>query len=290
MREGEAKCRKGSALSKKTCLFGSIARFKTVRRIITSSSCRSSLCSSLGRLASPAAPKQGRCNQKGKTVHRLAENLFLLFCLLCSGSVLANDVEEKFLAAGLVDLASIDRTIQVDLVNSDPEKNFFRKNFYGGLNKAYLRKGVAKKLSYAQRLLKKEKPSFSLQVLDAARPRSVSRSMYETMKGTRFEKYVANPDKGSMHNYGIAVDLTIVDGNGEKLDMGPSPFYKSHAAIYWQYFLKKMGVEISQEQKRNRELLKRVMLNAGFYPLSFEWWHFNGMKKADARNTYPIIE
>ena len=153
-----------------------------------------------------------------------------------------------------------------------------------------MRKHVAEKLSKAQKILKKEKPALSLQVLDAARPRSVSRSMYETMKGTKFERYVANPNKGSMHNYGIAVDITIVNQNGEKLDMGPSPFYKSHVAIYWQYFLKKVGFELSSEQKHNRELLKRVMLKAGFYPLSHEWWHLNGMRKSDARNTYSIIE
>ena len=223
-------------------------------------------------------------------MHRLTIKLLLLLCSLLAGDVWANSIENAFRTAGLVDITTIDSSIQVDLVNSHPDKNFFKKDFYGGLNKAYLRKHVAEKLSNAQKLLKKEKPSFSLQVLDAARPRSVSHSMYETMKGTRFERYVAKPDKGSMHNYGIAVDLTIVDQNGEKLDMGPSPFYKSHTAIYWQYFLKEMGFEISSEQKSNRALLKRVMLKSGFYPLAHEWWHFNGMKKSDARNTYSIIE
>lgn len=223
-------------------------------------------------------------------VHRLTKRLLLLLCLLYTGGLLANNVESKFRSAGLVDVTTIDSSIQADLVNSDANKNFFQKDFYGGLNKAYLRKCVAEKLSKAQRLLKKEKPGYSLQVLDAARPRSVSQSMYETMKGTRFEKYVANPSKGSMHNYGIAVDITIIDQNGEKLDMGPSPFYKSHAAIYWQYFLKKMGFELSHKQKSNRVLLKRIMLKAGFYPLSHEWWHFNGMEKSDARDTYSIIE
>jgi D-alanyl-D-alanine dipeptidase len=223
-------------------------------------------------------------------VQRFANKSLLIICLLYAGGLSANDVENKFRAAGLVDIATIDSTIQVDLVNSHPDKNFFQKDFYGGLNKAYLRKRVAKKLSTAQGYLKREKPAFSLLVLDAARPRSVSRAMYETMKGTRFEKYVANPNKGSMHNYGIAVDLTIVDQNGEKLDMGPSPFYTSHTAIYWQFILKEMGFEISSEQKSNRALLKRVMLKAGFYPLSHEWWHFNGMKKSVARNTYSIIE
>ncbi|MES9833448.1 MAG: M15 family metallopeptidase [Candidatus Thiodiazotropha sp. DIVDIV] len=223
-------------------------------------------------------------------LHRLTKRLLLLLCLIYTGELLANNVENKFRSAGLVDVTTIDSSIEVDLVNSDADKNFFQKDFYGGMNKAYLRKRVAKKLSKAQRLLKKEKPIYSLQVLDAARPRSVSRLMYETMKGTRFEKYVANPKNGSMHNYGIAVDITIIGQNGERLDMGPSPFYKSHVAIYWQYFLNEMGFELSHEQKSNRALLKRVMLKAGFYPLSHEWWHFNGMEKSDARNTYSIIE
>ena len=80
-------------------------------------------------------------------------------------------------------------------------------------------------------ILKRSHTDYSLQILDAARPRSVSRAMYEQMKGTRFERFVANPSKGSMHNYGIAVDITIVDGNGEELDMGISPFKRSTTRI-----------------------------------------------------------
>jgi zinc D-Ala-D-Ala dipeptidase len=104
----------------------------------------------------------------------------------------------------------------------------------------------------------------------------ISSVLAKITSGVRFEKYVANPAKGSMHNYGIAVDITIVDERGNKLDMGPSPFYSGHATIYWNYFLKKMGFGISDEQQKNHDLLKRVMLNAGFHSLSHEWWHFNG--------------
>jgi D-alanyl-D-alanine dipeptidase len=221
----------------------------------------------------------------------LNKQIFLSFFLLLSSNLFAaGGVEDKFIAAGLIDVHEVDRSIKVDLVNSDPEKNFFNEDFYGGLNKAYLREPVAKMLSSAQSNLKRAHPELSLQILDAARPRSVSRAMYRKMKGTRFEKYVANPDKGSMHNYGIAVDITIVDKHGNKLDMGASPFYRSHTEIYWQYFLKKIGSGLSDKQQKNRNLLKRVMLKAGFYPLSYEWWHFNGMKKSVARNTYSIIE
>jgi len=226
----------------------------------------------------------------GPVMHRLLKQIPLLLCLLAPVSLLANGVESKFVVAGLVDVNDIDRSIKVDLVNADSGKNFFEENFYDGLNKAYLRKQIAVMLSNAQGILRKENPAYSLLVLDAARPRSVSRAMYAKMKGTRFERYVANPDKGSMHNYGIAVDITIVDENGERLDMGPSPFYRSHMAIYWDYLLTKVGFGLSEEQEHNRGLLRRVMLSAGFYPLPHEWWHFNGMKKDDARSAYSIIE
>lgn len=116
---------------------------------------------------------------------------------LCIGNIAqANDIEKKFIDAGLVDVNNIDNTIQVDLVNSDPKKNYFRENFYNGLNKAYLQKEVATKLSKAQTLLRSKNQGLSLQILDAARPRSVSRMMYEKMKGTKFERFVANPEEG----------------------------------------------------------------------------------------------
>ena len=202
----------------------------------------------------------------------------------------ANAIEKKFINAGLVDVNSIDNTIQVDLVNSDPKKNYFRENYYNGLNKAYLRKEVATMLSNAQKILKTNHPKFSLLILDAARPRSVSKMMYEKMQGTKFEKYVANPKKGSMHNYGIAVDITIVDEKNKELDMGFSPFRKNTLELYWQFAKMKMGFKLSMDQTENRKLLSDTMKKAGFIPLSFEWWHFNGMSKDQARRRYKIIE
>ncbi len=219
--------------------------------------------------------------------------VILIFALLIcsqSASSLANETEKKFIKAGLINITTIDPTIKVDLVNSDPKKNFFRENYYNGLQKAYLQKEVALKLSKAQKILKSNNPNFSLQILDAARPRSVSQAMYEKMKGTKFERYVANPKTGSMHNYGIAVDLTIVDQNNDELDMGITPFKKNTIEIYWEYAKKKLGKKLTEEQKQNRKLLSDTMKKAGFLPLSFEWWHFNGMEKEKARKTYKIIE
>lgn len=211
--------------------------------------------------------------------------LVFIACTNCH----ANEIEKKFIGAGLIDIHTIDESIKVDLVNSDPDKNYFRENFYGGLSKAYLRREVAQKLSIAQKHLKSEFPEYSILIMDAARPRSVSRLMYDKMKGTKFEKFVANPDKGSMHNYGIAVDVSIVDGSNEEIDMGFTPFYKRKISIYWGY-VKLKTFALSKEQQKNRELLAKVMRKAGFFPLSYEWWHFNGMPKEDARNKYIIIE
>lgn len=216
--------------------------------------------------------------------------LFFILIVSLPVTALSNSIEQKFKTARLVDIASIDPSIHVDLVNSYPQKNFFRENYYQGLKKAYLRKEVAVKLSNAQKILKKRYPNYSLQILDAARPRSVSRAMYKKMKGTKFEKYVANPAKGSMHNYGIAVDITILDKNGQELDMGLSPFNKSTLNIYWQFLKMKMGSKLSKKQKENRALLSEVMLAAGFYPLGHEWWHFNGFRKEKARQLFDIIE
>ena len=214
--------------------------------------------------------------------------LILLFCLFSSLLNAQNPVEKTFIDAGLIDIHSIDSTIQVNLVNSSPKKNFFREDLYGGLERAYLREVVAVKLSNAQKILQRKYPGYSLLIMDAARPLSVSQKMYDKMKGTKFEKFVANPKTGSMHNWGIAVDLTIVDDNGEMLDMGVIPFYKSDLGLYWSYGKFKF-FGLSEEALQNQKLLADIMKEAGFYPLSFEWWHFNGTEKSYARKTWKQI-
>lgn len=215
----------------------------------------------------------------------MKQGLFLL--LLCAFCV-ANPIEKKFIKAGLIDIHTIDSTIQVKLVNSNPTYNIFRKDLYKGLEKAYIRKPVAHKLKKAQKILQKIDPSYSLLIMDAARPRSASWEMYNTLKNTKYKKFVANPKTGSMHNYGIAVDITIVK-NGKELDMGFSPFYKSERVVKREKQREdKRGP--SKKAQKNRALLAKVMEKAGFYPLSFEWWHFNGMQKSVARKKYRIIE
>ncbi len=227
-----------------------------------------------------------------KTRYSLSVFLAILV-LACSTAKVSgageNAAEKKFLTAGLVDVQTVDPTIRVKLVNSDSGDNYFGEDFYDGLEKAYLQKPVAKKLARAQKILKKKHPTYSLLIMDAARPHAVSVAMYEKMKGTRFEKYVANPKRGSMHNYGAAVDLTIVDGDGDLLDMGFIPFYKSKIGVALSYLFSSKD-KLSKDQRANRTLLKRVMLTAGFKPLSHEWWHFNGFEKKVIRKRFRMIK
>jgi zinc D-Ala-D-Ala dipeptidase len=218
-------------------------------------------------------------------------SLLTLLCWLHPGlAEPEHPLETRFLAAGLVDVATWAPSIRVDLVNADASKNFFGQDFYQGLTRAYLQEEVAKKLAQAQEILRRSHPTHSLQILDAARPRTVSQAMYDQVQGTRFERFVADPAKGSMHNYGVAVDITIVDSRDRELDMGPSPFRTSTLGLYWRYALHKLGKDLSDEQKANRALLSTTMQEAGFLPLPFEWWHFNGMEKREARRRFHPIE
>ena len=216
--------------------------------------------------------------------------LLLTFVLMAFSPLAAEyAVEQRFIDAGLVNIDSIDESIQIDLVNANAKHNIFRQDFYQGLTRAYLQEEVAHQLAQAQGNLKKRHPDYSLLIMDAARPRSVSRDMYEMLRDTQFSHYVAHPDSGSMHNYGVAVDVTIVNNDGEQLDMGFIPFYKNRIAVYASYMLLKAR-GLTDQQRQNRQLLKEIMTEAGFIPLSHEWWHFDGIHKDIARQRFDIIE
>ena len=84
--------------------------------------------------------------------------------------------------------------------------------------------------------------------------------------------------------------MTIVDDGDNEIDMGFTPFRKNNIELLVQFAKIKIGFSLNDEQKKNRELLAGIMKQAGFYPLSFEWWHFEGIDKNVARKKYKIIE
>jgi zinc D-Ala-D-Ala dipeptidase len=224
--------------------------------------------------------------------------LLLVACTLEGG--IAHEAEERPLPAagslelslleqGLVDVQSLDPTIRVAL-KYVCDTNFMGVNVYGDLTRGYLRREVALMLKHANQALAIERPGLSLLLLDGARPRHVQHRMWKLVKDTPMRKYVANPYSASMHNYGVAVDITIADENGVPLDMGTPPDYFGELAEprLEQAFLRQG--RLTAEQVANRQLLRRVMTNAGFRPLAIEWWHFDAFDKEFVRRTYSVIE
>ena len=141
--------------------------------------------------------------------------------------------------------------------------NFAKRQFYG-VGAAFVRFPAAIALFSVQAELREQ--GLGLKVYDAYRPYSVTRQMWELYKDP---SYVADPSKGSRHNRGAAVDVTLVSlATGEELTM-PTSFdeFSPRASHSFE--------DIPLEAKRNRDLLRRVMTDHGFEALESEWWHYD---------------
>jgi D-alanyl-D-alanine dipeptidase len=193
-------------------------------------------------------------------------------------------------AAGLVDVATLDEGIMVQLVYATPY-NFMGKVLYHDISRAFLQPDVAQQLLKAYTLLKRRRPDLTLKIYDAGRPLAVQRAMWELVKGTEWDYYVANPDKGGgMHNFGAAVDLTLVDCTGVPLDMGtPYDYFGYEANTDREDSLVGAG-RITARALENRLLLRSCMTAAGFRTVKSEWWHFNACSLEEARQRYRPID
>jgi|WetSurMetagenome_2_1015567.scaffolds.fasta_scaffold84137_1 zinc D-Ala-D-Ala dipeptidase len=198
-------------------------------------------------------------------------------------------IERRLQGAGLVNVQSLDSTVMVDLIYSG-SNNFLHQDLYGGLCRCYLTKEAAGMLARAQSALRKKRPHASIVALDCARPQSVQRKMWDRVKGTAGSTYVANPDKGSLHSYGCAVDVTLADSSGTPLDMGtPFDFFGELAQPRYEEKFFREG-KLTARQVANRKLLRDSMREAGFIPLATEWWHFNAFPKNQVKARFPAIE
>src|SRR5258708_5683354 len=106
------------------------------------------------------------------------------------------------------------------LLKYDTTDNFMGFNMYGDFNKAFLHKDAATKFRKAIKLLQKDKPGWSFILFDSLRPRSVQWIMWNKVKNTKDKRYVADASKGSVHNYGFALDISLLDEKGREVDMG----------------------------------------------------------------------
>lgn len=201
-----------------------------------------------------------------------------------------SDIEKIFIANGLVDIQSIDSSFQVDLIYSS-NKNFIGIDFYGTLSKAYFQKDVAEKLVNAKKILEKEFPHLRMKIYDATRPLSIQQMMWDSIKipGDQKEKFLANPKFGSLHNYGAAVDLVLLDTTGKTIDMGTEfdSFEKLSYPLLEEHFLKTK--ELSEKQHSNRLILRNAMKKAGFNHIPTEWWHFSTCSRDEAAARYAMI-
>lgn len=171
------------------------------------------------------------------------------------------------------------------------QNNFMGETLYSPNFRAQLHKEAYDKLSMAIQKLKTRAPDTRLLILDVLRPRSVQRKLYQFVENTPQQDYVANPDRGSVHNFGMAVDLTLADSQGRELDMG-TPFddFSDLAQPQKEDEFFQRGL-LTQEQLHNRHLLRDVMVESGFTTIPHEWWHFNALilKQLIDKN-YPILE
>ena len=183
----------------------------------------------------------------------LMKYLLQLFILLSVSSLLAQQND-------FVLLRSLSNDFVFDMKYATPD-NFLKQAVYD-CGECYLRKSTAKALVKANEEFKSL--GYRIKLFDCYRPLSVQKKMWKILPGTH---YVANPAKGSKHNRGAAVDLTLVDAQGKELDMG-TPF---------DFFGKKAHHNCTTLPKKvleNRKLLKDVLNKYNFKSIFSEWWHY----------------
>lgn len=142
------------------------------------------------------------------------------------------------------------------------DDNFLKTKVYD-CPECYLRLKTLKSLISANEAFLKL--GYHLKLFDCYRPLSIQKKMWKIVNDPQ---YVADPAKGSIHNRGGAVDLTLVDADGKELDMG-TPF---------DYFGEKAGhnyTDLPEKVLKNRRLLKKIMLENNFLSFDSEWWHYN---------------
>lgn len=214
--------------------------------------------------------------------------IVVTLALLVAIAAAATDFDALMRDAGLVDVTTLDSAITVDLKYATTD-NFVHRNMYGTLSRAYVTRETGRSLQKALASLRKINPGYGLIIYDAARPLSVQRTMWDAVKGTPNEKYVAKPHRGGPHNYGMAVDISLTL-NGQPLDMGtPFDTFTADAHITHEAALVAQG-RITAQAKRNREVLRNAMRQAGFTTFSREWWHFTRYSMKYTRRHLKLLD
>ncbi|MGK5049396.1 M15 family metallopeptidase [Janthinobacterium sp. GB4P2] len=178
--------------------------------------------------------------------------------------------------------------IAVDLRYATPD-NFVGRDLYSPIDCAWLHRDAAAALEQAVAWLAAHRPDHHLLVLDALRPQRVQQQLWDALQGTELLGYIAEPSRGSIHSFGMALDITIVGPDGQELDMGTGfddLSERSHPALELSFLEKG---EITEEQVQHRRLLRDAMFQAGFFGINSEWWHFDCGDRVLVRQTYTRV-
>ncbi|HEX5042522.1 MAG TPA: cyclase family protein [Candidatus Polarisedimenticolaceae bacterium] len=208
--------------------------------------------------------------------------LLLLPLLLLAGMLRAADSPEgppvepgSFRSPDLVELTALDPTIHLD-VRYATANNIFERPVYTQA-RAFLQRPAAEALVRVHQALQKE--GFGLLVFDGYRPWAVTKTFWDLTPAGK-KVFVADPRKGSRHNRGCAVDLSLYAlDTGKEVEM-PSAYDEMSKRAYPTY-----GGH-SQEARARRDLLREAMEREGFFVYPYEWWHFD---YKDWR-AYPILD
>ncbi len=159
------------------------------------------------------------------------------------------------------DIHLLDTTIVLDLRYAT-SNNFVEEQMYD-CGRCFLRPAVAQGIVKVHRLLQQE--GLGLKMFDCYRPRPIQWKLWNKVPDRR---YVSDPRKGSMHNRGAAVDLTIVNAQGEQLEMGTT--YDFFGPEAWS-----THQDLPDSVLANRVKLKTLLEAEGFAGIRTEWWHFS---------------
>ncbi|HEX7955865.1 MAG TPA: M15 family metallopeptidase, partial [Pyrinomonadaceae bacterium] len=202
----------------------------------------------------------------------------ILLLLLLSTPALAQDSPPKeegaFRAPDLVELRRLDRSIRLD-IRYATANNFAGRALYKEA-RAFLQRPAAEALVRASRALRRQ--GYGLLVFDGYRPWAVTKLLWEATPADK-KLFVADPAKGSRHNRGCAVDLTLYDlKTGREVSM-PGEFDEMSERSHVNY------AGGTPEQRRLRDLLRAALEAEGFNVYEPEWWHYDFK---DWRQ-YPIL-
>ena len=172
----------------------------------------------------------------------------------------------------LVDLQTIDTTLVIDNRYATTA-NVTDRRLYPDA-RIFLERSAAERLARVQASLRGR--GLGLKVFDGYRPHAIQKALWKVKPDTR---YVADPAKGSRHNRGSAVDVTLVDAEGRELPM-PSAFDEFGPRSHLDF------LDTDDDRLAHRDTLQKAMRAEGFLPLATEWWHFD----APGWRAFPVMD